>query len=177
MKHDFDKYNRRSIRLKGWDYSGSADYFITICTRDRECLFGEIIDNEMVLNKLGRVAKEWWLQIPKYYENVELDEYIIMPNHIHGVIAILGDDHGRGGVTPPLQNKNKPTLGKIVAYFKYQSTKQINEIQNSQGNPIWQRNYWEHIVRNEKSLNNTRDYIRGNPEAWGGDRNNPVNIK
>jgi len=88
----------------------------------------------------------------------------------------LGNENRRGGVTPPLQDKsNKPTLGQIIAYYKYQTTKQINKIKNTPGNPIWQRNYYEHIIRNEKSLNQIRDYIVSNPLTWSKDRNNPKN--
>jgi len=152
---------RKQIRLKDYDYSLPGNYFVIICTKDRECLFGEIINDEMVLSETGRMVKKWWLR---------LDEFIIMPNHMHGIIEIIC----RGGVTPPLQYK--PILGQIVGYFKYQSTKTINKKNNTFGEKLWQRNYYEYIIRGEKDLDRIRSYILENPEKWDGDRNNPKNL-
>jgi len=168
---------RKQIRLMGYDYSSSGWYFITICVQKHQCLFGEIIDGIMKLNGAGKIINRFWLKIPKRFKNVELDKYIIMPNHLHGIIVI--NDIGR--------ENRAPTLGQIVAYFKYQSTKYINNMVGAgsprpihAGSPrpiqkIFQRNYYEHIICNEKSLNKIREYIRLNPKMWDRDRNNPEN--
>jgi Transposase and inactivated derivatives len=123
----------------------------------------------MQLNKIGKITELYWNEIMNYFPNVELDEYVIMPNHLHGIIIL--NEQCRGEVTSPLQ---KPTLGKVVAYFKYQSTKLINEINVAPGNRFWQRSYYEHIVRSDKELNNIREYIVNNPMQWNADEENPM---
>jgi putative transposase len=169
-----EKRQRKSIRLKEYDYSQPGEYFVTICTQNHECKFGEIVNGEMHLNSFGMVVENCWKGIRLHFRNVDLDEYIIMPNHMHGIIAICEcENHGRGEVTSPLR---KPTLGKIVAYFKYQSTKLINELQGTLGAKVWQRNYYDRIIRNEKELNNIRDYIANNVLAWAFDTENPDNV-
>jgi len=131
-------------------------------------LFGDIKNNLIELSKIGNIAKQCWLEIPIHYPNVVLDEFIIMPNHLHGLIIINGC---RGGVTPPLQQPIKSqTLGQVVAYFKYQTTKKINEIIGMPGNPIWQRNFYDHIIRNDESLERIRNYIINNPLDWNYDK-------
>jgi putative transposase len=180
MRRHQDRHHRRSIRLPYYDYSQSGYYCVTICTQDRELLFGEIIDAEMRLNRLGRMILKCWLAIPVHYPNVELDYYVIMPNHFHGIIHITDSrcqriQMCRGGVTPPLHKLNAPTLGDIIGYFKYRSTKQINQLSNSPGRRIWQRSYYEHVIRDETELNAKREYIVNNPLKWELDRNNPAN--
>jgi len=196
MKSKFDpqKHHRKSIRLKGYDYSSEGAYYVTIVVQGRECLFGEIIDEEMCLNEYGRIAQNWWNEIPIHFPNVELGAFVIMPNHIHGIIFITTERRGevlsphdnankniqeinidepndQGGETPPLQH---PTLGQIVAYFKYQSTKEMNRIETDKAiTKFWQRNYYEHIIRDEKDLQNKSDYIDANPILWDEDENNP----
>ena len=183
MKYDPEKHHRRSIRLKKYNYSSPGHYFVTICVQNRECILGKIVNGQMVLNEWGKIVRDCWQWLEKQYPNVELDEFIIMPNHMHGIIIIndldcRGDSRNetirRGGVTPPLQN---PTLGQIVAYFKYQSTKQINQLRQTPGTKFWQRNYYEHIIRNERELYAIRNYIRNNPLKWELDRENPINWK
>ena len=164
-------YTRKTNRLKDYDYSRSGYYFVTICTDDRVHQFGNIVDGQIRLNQWGKMAQKCWQGIPDHFPSVELDEYVVMPNHIHGII-IVGAGFPRpdtkGAETAPL----RPTLGQIVAYFKYQSTKHINIIRGSQGRRVWQRNYWEHVIRNENDLNRTREYIRNNPVSWDIDENN-----
>lgn len=159
MTYNPDIHHRRSIRLKEYDYSRSGAYFVTVCAWKKECLFGEIRDGEMVLNDCGRVVQEQWNALSLHFNNVETDEFVVMPNHMHGIVVInncsgevsspdfLPDSEQRiqGGEIPPLRVKR--TLGQIVAYFKYQSTKQIDIIRNSPGIPVWQRNYYEHVIR------------------------------
>jgi REP element-mobilizing transposase RayT len=148
-----------------------GEYFVTICTRERECILGEIFDDEMKLNARGIIADKCWREIPEHFPNVGLDEFVIMPNHVHGIIIL--NEHCRGEVTSPLR---KPTLGKVVAFFKYQSTKMINELNATQGNRFWQRGFYDRIIRNHKELNNIRDYIANNVLDWLSDTENPNNI-
>ncbi len=138
-------------------------------------------------NQFGEIVKECWDEIPKRYQNIETDEFIVMPNHVHGIIIIDElkiDDNDNVGATsrcPRPDDKRirstqrrpyKITLAEIVAYFKYESTKRINEINDSRGTKIWQRNYYERIIRNEKELNRVREYIINNPARWNEDKEN-----
>ena len=160
--------NRRSIRLKGYDYSQNNAYFVTICTKDRL----PTIDSDMVRG----IIQKTWVNLPRHYPNVILDEFVIMPNHVHGIIIIdNNDDIHRGEVTSPL--RKRITLGHIVAYFKYRSTKSINQIRLSPGVPFWQRNYYEHVIRNDDDLYQIRQYIRENPSKWDTDEENPRNME
>ena len=210
-KFDPQKHQRRSIRLKEYDYSQSGAYFVTIVTWQREYLFGEIVKGEMRLNPRGEVVQKWWNEILNHFQNVETGAFVVMPNHIHGIIFIIErrgtvpvpeeknttqsgekienklDDtnaggnipHGldmnnTGGETPPLH----PTLGQIVAYLKYQSTKEMNAISKTGVvTKFWQRNYYEHIIRDEKDLKNKTDYIEANPLLWDEDDENLINHK
>jgi len=197
MKSKFDprKHHRRSIRLKGYDYSQTGAYYVTIVTQGRECLFGEIIDKEMYLSNYGEIVQKWWNEIPIHFPNVETGAFVIMPNHTHGNIFIfeerrdevlsprdnpnykyqnanIGDTYNQGVETPPL---HKPTLGQILAYFKYQSTKEMNGVETDKAiTKFWQRNYYEHIIRNEKELQQKTDYILDNPSRWDEDDENPL---
>ena len=160
-------------------------YFVTICTREKQCHFGNIEEGVMRLSKCGIEVEEWWQNIPHHFLNVTLDQYIIMPNHLHGIIAIGLDLKRRGGVPPPAvpAEHQRPTLSSIIGYFKYQSTKAINVIfkrTDGRGNPaptndnlppqLWQRGYYEHVVRNEIDLNRIREYIQTNPMKWAEDK-------
>ncbi|MEW6571733.1 MAG: transposase [Nitrospirota bacterium] len=184
-KYNPDIRHRRSIRLKGYDYSEAGAYFVTICTKDRECLFGDVVNGEMRLNEAGKMVQKWWYEIATKFRNIELDGSVIMPNHLHGIIVISVDNcrgevsspvlktdetktRKEGGVPPPLR---KRTLGQIVAYFKYQTTKQINQNRNTPRVPVWQRNYYDRIIRNETELNKMREYILNNPLNWETDEN------
>lgn len=162
--------NRRSIRLKGYDYSRSGAYFITICAQNRECLFGEIENGKMILSDAGRVVVETWEWLSLQYDHVELDIWAVMPNHLHGIIVILDD--GRGGSRTDPTGKRKP-IGRLIGAFKTVSSKRINEMCKTPGAKIWQRNYYEHIIRNEKDLETAREYIMNNLKKWELDRENP----
>ena len=188
-------HHRRSIRLKEYDYAQPGAYFVTICTKQHVCILGNIIDENAELNNFGNIVLICWNRIPKHFQNVALDGCIIMPNHIHAVINII-DSVGAGSPRPettiPIntgkkiehpRNKNilgKETsplrsLGEIIAYFKYQSTKRINKFRQTPGIHVWQRNYYEHIIKNEKELYETRKYIHENPLKWDLDKYNPKN--
>jgi len=176
MSTNNPKLRRRSIRLPEYDYSQEGAYYITICTQGRRCMFGEIRNSKIILSECGRIVDDRWQHMPERYYGVILDEYVIMPNHIHGIIIIGGNvNNGVGAIHElPLRIKRRGMiLSKIIGYFKMNSAKQINQIGNTTGQTVWQRNYWEHVIRNEKSLHKIRGYIRDNPWHWAVDDENP----
>jgi putative transposase len=189
MNQHKQQKNRRSIRLQGYDYSSPGEYFITICTQNRECLFGDVVNGEMVLNEIGEIARDIWQQIPDRYDNVVLDAFIMMPNHVHGIIGIeyhpahpAGAIHELplrdGDIDPETYRKQRRQmlLSKIIGWYKMNVAKQANILLNNSGNRFWQRNYYEHIIRDDKSLIRIRDYIINNPAQWDDDVNHPKNI-
>jgi putative transposase len=260
VKYNPDKHKRRSIRLKGHDYSAAGTYFITLCTHQRDCLFGEIVDGVMQLNALGEIVQNHWMRLPKHHPNLRLDAFIVMPNHFHGIL-VLTQNHpphtshtshtshistvGAGLADPSMVSANpvptkpalpyltnpvstKPTLpystdsettqpiqtyrsqhsgggraglidtfidgshdilakpapteifnhrgiSEIIRGFKTFAARRINEKRRTQGCPVWQRNYYEHIVRNDQSLQTIQAYIRNNPKSWTNDQLHPNN--
>ncbi len=181
--------NRKSIRLKDYDYSQPGTYFVTICTNNMKKIFGQIDDGVMKLNHLGEIARRELLQVPKTYPGVELfdDEYVIMPNHIHAILWKFDV-----GATPVLSSwctapacrrrvarisssgPNPKTLGAIVGQYKSRVTKQINRLRETPGKPVWQRNYYDRIIRNDKELQAIRKYIADNPLQWEDDHGKGV---
>jgi REP element-mobilizing transposase RayT len=170
-------HHRRSIRLKGYDYSQEGLYFVTICCQDRICRFGKIENGEMILNELGDIVHNEWQNLTNKYSCIDLHEFIVMPNHFHAILQIVGAGSARPdnfvrpdnseintGRANPAPTKT-PTLGNIIGYFKYQTTKKIDL-----SDKLWQRNYYEHIIRNEQSYQNISDYIIRNPEKWQDDK-------
>jgi putative transposase len=175
-------HNRRSIRLRGYDYTAPGAYFVTMVTHRRTQLFGEIAGGEMRVNEWGEIAADCWLAIPDHYDHVGLDEFMVMPNHFHGIIVISENETkmaypvGAGSPRPYATDiprveptRPLPTLGQIVAWCKYQCAKYINAARGTPAAPVWQRNYWEHIIRNDAELARIRMYIRNNPIRWGMD--------
>lgn len=172
--------NRQSIRLKGYDYSQSGFYFITICVRNRECIFGEIKDGIMLLNEYGNVTQRFWNQIGDRFHNVHQDAFVVMPNHVHAIIEIKSVRTSVGAIHElPLRivnheqskkQRRKMLIPKIVGWYKMNTAKRINTKLDKTGTPFWQRNYYEHIIRNEESLHRIRQYIDENPERWDEDR-------
>lgn len=178
MKFDPKIYHRHSIRLKGYDYSQVGAYFVTIVAWQREMLFGEIVNGKMILNEFGRIVSEKWQWLETQYEYVELGAWVIMPNHHHGILVI---HDGRGGLRSahegdsriaPTPIKHKP-LGGLIGAFKTVSTKKINSLRNTEGQVVWQRNYYEHIIRNEQEMDRITRYIGSNPMQWADDDENP----
>jgi putative transposase len=171
-----EKHERKSIRLKEFNYSQPGEYFVTICTNNHECMFGTIVNDKMDLNDKGRIIDGCWKGIPEHFLNVELDEYVVMPNHIHGIL-ILNDSVGTRHAVSLLQERfGKPvpgSLSTIVRSFKSAVTKQINEMHLTGNAPFWQARYYDRIIRNEKELNNIRDYIANNIVTWASDKENP----
>lgn len=161
MKHDPERPRRRSIRLKGYDYTQAGAYFVTICARNRECLFGNIANGEVSLNVAGRMTRSVWDELPNRFSGLELDAFVVMPNHVHGIFVLVG-----AGLA-------LPGLGDIVRAFKSLTAVRVNRLLMRTG-PLWQRNYYEHIIRNEKELNLVREYIANNPLQWELDRENPI---
>jgi putative transposase len=179
MANNPDKHQRRSIRLKDYDYSQAGAYFIAICTYNKECVLGNVVDGEMVLNEYGHAIEEEWMRTADIRNNVALDVFVVMPNHFHGILVI--EDKCRGTVhrAPTLEQFAKPTSGSlptIVRYFKSAVTRRINDLRGTPYTPVWQRNYYEHVIRDEDDLNEIRKYIANNPLKWDLDRENPQNV-
>ena len=188
VKFDPQKHHRRSIRLKGYDYSQNGAYYVTIVAWRRECLFGEVVNKEMVLSTFGVVAKQQWEKLPKRFPNIELGAYMIMPNHMHGIILITD---GRGTAENPndsdressrrapteeqFQKPVKGSIPTIIRSYKSAVSYRINLMRGTDGVPVWQRNYYEHIIRDEKDLQSKTDYIEANPLLWDEDDENPAN--
>ena len=169
--------SRKSIRLSGYDYSQSGMYFITICSHGKLPIFGNIIAKILLLSEIGKIVNKEWQKTATIRRNIELDDYVIMPNHLHGIITII-NDKGRGTVhrAPTHEIFGKPTTNSIptiIRSFKATTTKQINILRNSPGSKVWQRGYYEHVIRNEEALERIRDYIVTNPENWSSDIDNP----
>ncbi|NJN56725.1 MAG: transposase [Leptolyngbyaceae cyanobacterium SL_5_9] len=175
MKYNLDKHHRRSIRLQGYDYSSPGAYFITVCTHQRECLFGEITDGEMRLNELGQIAANVYLWLAMQYSYVHLDAWVVMPNHLHGILVLTDPCRGVSRNAPTEDATTRKSLGRLIGAFKTVSTKRINLMRDTSGSVVWQRNYYEHIIRNEKSLHYIRQYIHHNPVSWQQDQLHPDN--
>ncbi len=194
------RLNRRSIRLKGYDYGQPGAYFVTICTRGRVHLFGEVANGEMRLNELGRVAEWYWRHIPQHAPYVELDAFVIMPNHIHAIIwiSVRATHSTREAANSTQFSSNESTdmrgtpsgnasplrpagptagsLGAIVGNFKSVVARRINALRGTPGAPVWQRNYYEHVIRNDRALDAIRRYIVHNPVRWHLDRYNAERV-
>ena len=188
-------HHRRSIRLRNYDYSQAGAYFITICVQGKRCLLGEVSGTQSVPSNAGIMVEQWWFELARKFPSIVLDEYVIMPNHFHGILIIdhtpgpmptpelraKGCRHSRGlGLRGAYRCAGAPSLGHIVDWFKTMSTNgYIRGVKNS-GWPrfhgkFWQRNYYEHIIRDEKDLDQKRRYVLDNPRRWGVDEENPTN--
>lgn len=213
QKYNPNFHHRRSIRLRGYDYTQQGLYFITICCHQRKYLFGNVGNGEMILNNVGKIAQQCWLEIPQHFTNVILHEFVIMPNHLHGIVEFVGESvganqHSSNNVPPrnnelknnipqnpplngnivqtnqhssnnetdnrnganvdsPLRSPSK-TIGSMVRGFKIGVVKLVRK--NTDIVDVWQRNYYENIIRNEKSYHNISQYIINNPKNWNGDK-------
>jgi putative transposase len=183
LKYDKDIHHRRSIRLRHFDYSQTGAYFVTICTWKRECVFGDISDGHAgvqssvpLLNGYGEIVKSEWMKTAEIRTNVKLDEFVVMPNHIHGIL-ILNNVGARHRLALPEGDETRNqtgtvipgSVGAIVGQFKSIVTKRINKIRNTPGRPVWQRNYYERIIRDDDELYRVRQYTRENPLKWESD--------
>ena len=178
MKFDPKIHHRRSIRLQGYDYSQAGAYFVTIIAWQREMLFGEIVNEEMKLNDFGKIVQDEWEQTAIVRPNVELGEYIVMPNHFHGILVFVDD--GNVGATrrvaPTKTTLQSGSLGAVMGQFKSIVTKRINRLRGVEGIPVWQRNYYERIIRSEPEMDRISRYIESNPARWADDDENPNRI-
>ena len=189
--------NRRSIRLERYDYSQFGAYFVSICTHKRACLFGRITDGKMILSAAGQIVAEEWLKTAEIRPNVRLDEWVVMPNHFHGILILKTDQDTPAGARrtvpetvryahlTPSQTKNtapkierfgKPVLGSIptiVRSFKSAVTKRMNEKYTLPDKKLWQGGYYERVIRDDEEMNHTREYIAYNPLQWQLDKENP----
>jgi putative transposase len=170
MAFDSANHHRKSIRLRGYDYSQAGSYFITICTHERLPLFGEIVDEKMIQNEKGMMAEKCWHAIPDHFPWVILDAFIVMPNHVHGIITVGTNDVGANNHLP-LPSKPKhgtsQTIGSIIRGFKIGVTKWFRF--NTNVHVVWQRNYYEHIIRNDEAYLKIAEYIQTNPQRWEDD--------
>ena len=202
MKYNPAIHYRRSIRLREYDYTTAGAYFVTICTQNRDCLFGDIVDGDMVLNDAGRMVQSVWDGMSAHYAGIETDAFVIMPNHIHGIVTVGAAPRGRpdSGQDSGQAQRPAPTvtdcgqaqgpaptvsvtaaslsLPDVVHRFKTLTTKRYTDGVKQHGWPpypgrVWQRNYYEHIIRDGHDLNRTREYIVNNPAQWDLDRENP----
>ncbi len=195
MGYNPKKHHRKSIRLEGYDYSSTGAYFITICVKNRECLLGEIRNRKMILNDFGKIIAYHWKNIPTHFKNAKLDEFVIMPNHFHGILWLVGGKdtatYSEGAKhsfknpenkstiiernasplhtakTPDRPNGTKPgSISAIIQNFSSVTTRKINRIRKTPGEKLWQRNYYDRIIRNENELFNIRRYILNNVLKW-----------
>jgi len=160
---------RKQVRLKGYDYSESGHYFVTICVKNRKGFFGSVAEGKMDLNVYGAIVSECWYDLPKHYVNCSLDSFVILPNHVHGIVVIDNRNVVGNGFKP------FPThgLSEIVRGFKTFSSRKINERVRNRDRFSWQKSFYDHVIRSEKSLEKIREYIQNNPMKWDLDRENP----
>jgi REP element-mobilizing transposase RayT len=193
MAFNPDKPNRRSNRLKGYDYSLPGGYFVTIVAQDRKTIFGRVVDGQIEQNDIGKLVQSCWLRIPEHFSYCRLDEHIIMPNHLHGIILIreaigsgeafvkdipeMVDSRSANASPRHPEGTQSGSLGAIIQNFKSINTRKVNSLYFEPGNRIWQRNYYERIIRNERELNAIRQYILDNPLNWELDEENPMKIE
>lgn len=154
---------RKNTRFPGFEYSLPNAYFVTICVEKRVHYLGSIQNGKVQLIAGGEIADQSWRITQEHFDDLRIDSHVTMPNHVHAIVMIL--THCQGGVTPPL--RRKIALGEIIGFYKYQTTKQINILTNSPGKRFWQRNYYDHIIREAADLNHHRNYILKNPMRWG----------
>jgi putative transposase len=190
-RYDPDKHHRRSIRLRGFDYARPGAYFVTICTQDRQCLFGEIRDGQAIVNEIGRMIQATWDEMPHHYPGVQIDAFVVMPNHIHGIVMLTDVGATPCGCPDSYHGPDRsgqaqgpaPTmsLSDVVHRFKSMTTSRYrHKVLQGTWPPfrhrLWQRNYYEHIIRDEDELNQIRTYISENPLRWELDENHPSRL-
>ena len=192
------EHRRRSRRLSGYDYAQAGAYFITVCAQVRACIFGEVVDGEIRLNDAGRMVENWWRELEKKFPNVSTDTHVVMPNHFHAIIilsdgnppspdggadlCVCPDRDTEPGLSESQGAHTGAPLPRIVQWFKTMTTNEYIRGVNQLGwtpfqRRLWQRNYYEHVIRHERELDATRQYIVDNPVKWAEDRENPQNIQ
>ena len=169
-RYNPDIHHRRSIRLRGYDYSRAGAYFVTICVRERQPILGTVEEDTVHYADCGRAVVDCWLWLAERYPHVELDEWIVMPTHLHGVVVLCDAERDAFRTAPA---RRKP-LGELIGAFKTVSTQRVNTLCGRAGEPLWQRDFYEHIIRNAAELDRVRQYIANNPIQWALDPENPV---
>ena len=170
--------NRRTLRMPGYDYAGLGAYFITICAFEQAYIFGSIRNGEMNLNALGKITTDCWRKLPDHFSGIRIDEWVVMPNHMHGIIWIV-DRHVGATHASPLQKPKGPkpqSIGSIIGSFKSAVTNRARTYKGAR-DQIWQRNYHEHVIRDEGDLWAIRNYIQNNPSNWAKDEYATIQIK
>ncbi len=183
MTYDPTKHHRRSVRLPGYDYAQAGAYFVTICTQNRECVFSDVVEGQMILNAPGQMAELVWRELPQYYPGIKVDAFVVMPNHIHGIITLVGagshacpDKSGQPqGVAPT----TRMSLPDVVHRLKSLTTTRyrrgvLRHSWRASPDRLWQRNYFDRIIRDEEELNRVRQYVEENPLRWAEDPENPA---
>jgi REP element-mobilizing transposase RayT len=184
MAYTPETERRRSIRLPNYDYALNGVYFITLVTAGRASLFGDIVDGSVRISAIGRIVQEEWLRSAEIRGELALDAFVIMPNHVHGVVFLRSEGvvaSGRKGdqpVAPTLRRfadvgPGKRTLSAFVGGFKAAVTTRANALRGMPGATLWQRNYWERVIRDDRELDRAREYIVDNPRRWSEDKHNP----
>jgi putative transposase len=183
MNVDQRTFFRQHARMKGFDYHSSHAYFVTICTGQRACVFGEVVKDEVRLSRCGIIASECWLAIPEHHPHVELDAFVVMPNHVHGLLLFAGDvceatatSELPVAATPASPRAHGPSAGSlsaVIGSFKSAVSRQINRMRPGSAKDLWQTNFYEHVVRNDRAHDRIRDYIFSNPQRWADDEENP----
>lgn len=193
VKYDPDKHHRRSIRLKNHYYASAGIYFVTVCVQNRKPLFGTVVDDTIELNEAGQMVQSGWKSLSVRFPGIEMDEFVVMPNHFHGILVIHEIGFAGGdwaslvgastpndpvGEPPAGTSDTRPALGEMIGAFKSITTHQyiqgVRQIDwPSFDGRLWQRNYWEHIIRNNESLAEIRRYIQTNPLSWLDDELHP----
>lgn len=184
MAFDSRNHHRRSIRLPERDYSQSNAYFVTVCVAGKQCVLADVKNGQLQLSSKGTMAAEEWTRLGKRFDAVWLDAWVVMPNHLHGIVWLRDSPPIHEGAQQrapthpePLQRssgRRKP-LGQIIGAFKTAVMRRINELDGTPGQTIWQRNFHERVIRDERELQRIRRYIRANPKEWLQDPENPVN--
>ncbi len=190
MTSPSDLSSRRSIRLRNYDYSQPGAYFVTICIETRACILGEVVGAEVHRSPAGDMADSWWRELPHKYPHLQLDERVVMPNHVHGILLLI-EDWDAGGrphrAAPTGSSDSHPgnglraTVGDVVGWYKAQTTNAYIDGVKELNWPrfpgrLWQRDYYEHIIRDEEELQRAREYIALNPARWTEDHNHPDNL-
>jgi putative transposase len=176
--YDKSKMHSRSMRLKDYNYSQEGAYFITICAYNRQHIFGDIINEQMNLNRYGETAFSCWQQIPEHFGNVDLDVFAILPNHIHGIVSISEARHAMPLIDDKLRafgERVPGSISTIIASYKSATTKVIHSLPDSSHRQIWQRGFYDHVIRDDNDLDQIREYIEANHLLWSQDHENPEN--
>jgi REP element-mobilizing transposase RayT len=189
MQYDPSIHHRRSMRLATWDYRDCGAYFVTICTHNRIPLFGRFTGDQLSLNAFGKVAEEEWQVTPDLRSEVALDAFVVMPNHVHGIVwiqrdavAALAPTTGmRASLLPSSVNPRRRATGvapgslsAAVGAYKSAVTRVVNRMRSTPGGAVWQRNYWDRVIRSDQELDRAREYIYDNPRRWSQDKYNPA---